>query len=151
MKNSELLEELRRLRRLYDNLKKERAEMCQELGWLKSLDYSKTRITGGKVHDVSDELMRLENRQEHNAGSLITLYNEITELETYFQTKLKDCPDPDGVAVLHNLYVLNGSVADTEKATHYSQRTIYRKRNYVLEYLDAMPCDYDGDGEKSDK
>lgn len=146
MKNSELLEELRRLSRLYENLKKERTEMCQELGWLKSLDYSSTRVTGGKVHDVSDELLRLENRQEHNAGSLITLYNEITELETYFQKKLSDCDDPDGVAVLHNLYGLNRSVEDTAKATSYSQRTIYRKRNYVLEYLDTMPCDYEEDG-----
>lgn len=145
MKNSELVKEMGRLRRRYNVLKKEQEDMEKEMNYLKSVDYSRPHVSGGDSKDISDLLIELEERKERSARKLLALYNRITSIESYLKRKLTGLSDPDGEAVLYNLYALGHRVKDTMEIMHFSRTTIYEKKMRAFTYLDASPCDYSPD------
>ncbi|WP_416177079.1 hypothetical protein [Dialister sp.] len=145
MKNSELAQEMGRLRRRYNVLKKEQEDMEKEMDFLKSVDYSRPHVSGGDSKDISDLLIELDERKERSARKLLALYNRITSIESYLKRKLTGLSDPDGEEVLYNLFTLGHAAQETARILHFSRTTIYEKKSKALIYLDSLPCDYSPD------
>lgn len=130
----EFLEKLRSLDKHVRVLKLTYSQLKADIKGLKAVDYSKDRITGGQVRDISDLIVRCEAKEEEVKEAIV----ERLQMKAKAIELIGNVDDPVSCSILLLRYVNNRNWEVIRSYLHYAEsQTYYLHRKAVREFTEV--------------
>ena len=134
MTAKEFLEKMRSLDEHVRVLKLTYRQLKADIKGLKAVDYSKDRITGGKVSDISDLIVRCEAKEEEVKEAIV----ERLRMKAKAIELIGNVDDQVSCSILLLRYVNNRSWEVIRSYLHYAEsQTYYLHRKAVREFTEV--------------
>ncbi|WP_297027617.1 hypothetical protein [uncultured Dialister sp.] len=138
MANIDLLEGIRVLREKCKWLESARAAAIEEAARIKGVNYENTKVTGGRVHDVSDLLEKAEEKEARYFKRWHDMECKRLEAEARAEDTIPLLKDTTEARVLYSLYVQGQSVQEIADTLHFTGRNIYKIKKRAIAHYNEL-------------
>lgn len=136
MRAKTLLERVKLIDSLIKTKRKEISRLYDVAAGFSAIDYSKSKVTGGRMNSTEDRLINLSSNNETDK-----LKKEIKQLEDERKEILDlvyKLDDPNQVKVIYSRYFEDKDLVTIAREMFYSRSTVFKIQRQALDKLDEI-------------